>query len=120
MHYQDKVNTVSRQTLSAAVILNSKGHLCGKIIVRFTDARIGYSHEVGVVMDKLNMDYDDNKKGGVYDTPKTLISMIAAAGGKPMAHGKIINKAHFDVFSRFDEIDGIKVGRNKFKILWAL
>ena len=46
----DKIDSMGKQSVSAAVITDSSGNMAGKILVRFTDSYIGWNHEVCLVM----------------------------------------------------------------------
>ena len=45
----DKINTLSKQSVSAAAIIDSHGNLAGKVLVRFTHSYIGWNHEVEII-----------------------------------------------------------------------
>ena len=130
-HFIDHTQNVSKQTFSAGVIVDSKGKMQGKVVIRFTDAQIGYNHQVGVVFYPAEINFKDASKGGTYAQPDTLFYLLRDAGCKVYRRDGIrvidytlkdqgIDGQMYDSMSRFDEIEMIKYKRKTYRILWAM
>ena len=128
-HFIDHSDHISRQTFSAAVILNSAGTQVGKIIVRFTPSQVGLNHEVGVIFHPAGIDYASTMKGGTYSQPSTLIELLDANGVKSYAwSGDLIISSHrakagevsAGSLSQFNDVASLKHGRKTYRVLWAL
>ena len=118
----DRINKVSKQTISAAVITDSKGRACGRVLVRFTDSQVGYNHEVAVIFHEgeTSIDAGTSSKGSCYSNPSTLVKKLQAENLKPLQHsGKPIEGCG-DYLSQFTDVCGFKMGRKRFDILWAI
>jgi len=131
MNFIDYTCNVSKQTFSAAAIVDSKGKQVGKIVIRFTDATIGYNHQVGVIFYPAEINYKDNRKGNTYAQPDTLFYILRDAGIKVYNFGgdqvidydmakKGIKGQNYDSMSRFDEIVKLKYNRKTYRILWCM
>lgn len=132
-HFIDKINSLSRQSISAAAIVDSDGDMAGKVLIRFTDSQYGWNHEVGVTMwrqadnGRQSLDFGRSSKGGTYNRPGTLYFMLREAGFRCFMHGgKEIgdyeNKTgcNYDSLSSFSDIAFIKQGNRKFRLLWIV
>ena len=124
----DKINTLSKQSVSAAAIIDSNGNLAGKVLVRFTHSYIGWNHEVvAFLFNHDNMRANDSLKGGTYDTPATLYKIFHAAGLECLDwHKRTIggysNKQEINVdsLSGFNDIRYIKQGNKLFTLNWVI
>ena len=128
-HFIDYSQNVSKQTFSAAVIVDSEGKQVGKIIIRFTDSQIGYNHNVGVIFYPAELNFEKTRKGGTYDQPGTLFKVLHDAGIKVYAHNKrvdgydghdIANAVRYDSLSTFNDITGLSYNDDEYSILWAM
>ena len=128
-HFIDHSDHISRQTFSAAVILDSKGRLQGRIMIRFTPSQIGYNHEVGVIFHPAGVDYASTMKGGTYSQPSTLIELLDANGVKSYTWSGdlIFNQSRgepgqvcAESLSQFSDVASLKHGRKSYRVLWAL
>ena len=123
-HFIDRLDHVSRQTFSAAVILDADGNQCGRIIVRFTDSQIGYNHEVGISfyhsqLPSSESNFSMSRKGSCYSNPATMVDMLQELGFTCWTHNKPVT-GRGDYLSRFKDIESMKAGNRKFRILWAI
>jgi len=142
-HFTDYMQYVSKQTFSAAAIIDSDGKSAGKIIVRYTDATIGYNHNVCVLFYPVDgMNYSNTKKGGTYNEPATLVQMLESNnitaylhdgnrvtsdydliyGKRRKTPNKRINNniSHAESMSRFSDISSIKYKRKKYNLVWVM
>ncbi len=129
-HFIDYANNVSKQTFSAAVIVDSNGVMAGRIIIRFTDSQIGYNHQAGVLFHIAGIDFSDTRKGNTYSQPGTLFHILDNAGVKQFNFGgqRIVgyddkdepNSQIYDSMSTFNEITTLKFKRKTYRILWAM
>lgn len=122
----DKIDSLSRQSVSAAVIVDSKGNQAGKVLIRFTDSYIGWNHEVSAVIYGSDLNMRTSSKGGTYDKPGTLYKMFKDAGFKCFTHndnriGDYSDKhpVCYDSLSVFNDIHYVKNGNTKYRIMWA-
>ena len=69
MHFLDKVNRFTKQITDTAVIVDSKGEPCGKIIVRYTRGQFGTNSETGVIFhdNRVALDCNETAKRGPGD-----------------------------------------------------
>lgn len=124
----DKINSMSRQSVSTAVIVDSKGDMAGKILVRFTDSQIGWNHEISATlwgfMDENGnnlLSMNKSKKGNCYSNPFTLFKLFNDAGLKCYDYSENpISARRADSLSAFSSIAMIKHGNRKFRIYWAI
>jgi hypothetical protein len=130
-HFIDYSSHVSKQTFSAAAITDSKGNQVGRIIIRFTDAQIGYNHHVGVSFYPADIDFGATLKGSTYSQPITLVKAFDAASVRCYDwHNRIISSEYrntddskivlADCMSRFDEIVSLKFKRKSYNLLWVM
>lgn len=145
-NFIDKFHKLSRQCVSAAVILDSKGVTRGRIVIRFTNGQIGFNHQLTVLFLAAGLNYSTSSKGGSYDQPGTLFKHLNNTGrvmydnnsvklysdtGKVKMYNydkkqivgygsKIKDSRMYDSLSRFDEICYLKVGRKTYRIAWAV
>ena len=128
-NFIDHTSHVSKQTFSAAVITDSKGKQVGKIIIRFTDAQIGYNHEVGVVFYPADLNFSETLKSGVNNNPDTLYHLLNNNGIKVYSRysqligykNKETNKTvRYDSLSDFSDIVRIKFNRKSYNVLWCM
>ena len=126
-YLRDKIDTLSKQSVSAAAITDSNGKQVGKVFIRFTDSYIGWNHEVCVIV------YGDgelhgmnSRKGGCYDKPATLYFMLRDAGyrvfNRTFRIGDYQDKTlcNYDSLSRFEDISHFKKGNKVFNLLWVV
>lgn len=128
-YIQDKINTLTRQSVSAAAIIDSKGNMAGKILVCFTNGLYGWNHEVSACLfghDKLS--FGKSRKGNCYDNPTTLYKLLRDAGltaydwnGRKLGHYDD-KRPHVpvDSLSRFSDIRTIKHGRKSYRLEWVI
>ncbi len=124
-------NNISRQTFDAAIITNSKGKKVGKILVRYTNAQIGWNNETGIYFyghGDNRLEFSSTIKGNTYtnDSVYVLLKNIGAKvygfndvrfysyGEEP----KTENRQSVDSISRCTEFLSFKLGNSKFNILW--
>lgn len=127
-HFIDYTNHLSKQTFSAAAIVDSGGKQVGEIIIRFTQSQIGYNHQVGVIFHPAELDFSNNKKGGTHEQPGTLFYILREAGVKAFnfggdlitTYGDKAEGRHYNSMSRFDEIITLKYKRKIYRILWVM
>jgi len=125
-HFIDYSHNVSKQTFSAAVIVDSEGRQVGKIIIRFTDSQIGYNHNVGVIFYPAELSFEKTRKGGTYDQPGTLFKVLHDAGIEVYAHNKrvvrcdALNSVRYDSLSTFSDITKLSYKGVDYSILWAM
>ena len=128
-HFIDHTDHISRQTFSAAVIVDSNGKQAGKIIIRFTPSQIGYNHQVGVLFHPADMSFEVALKGSTYSQPQTLADLFSGAGvrmydwtGREIIAGWKDKEGAVcaQSLSRFDDIASIKHGRKQYSVLWAI
>ena len=129
-HFIDYTCNVSKQTFSAAVIIDSQGKQRGKIIIRFTDSQIGYNHHVGVIFHPAELNFSDTRKGSTYSQPGTLFKLLANNGIESYNFNNQLivgyskkqpkNTQMYDSMSRFDEIVKLKFNRKTYRVLWAM
>ena len=124
-HFYDKVSGMGNHAVSCAAITDSKGELCGKVLIRFTNAQIGWNHEAGVLFNPL--DLSQSSKGGTYSVPGTLYFLFREAGIKCYDwHKSLIgdyeNKTdtNYDSLSTFNDIRYIKQGRKTYTLNWLI
>ena len=124
-HFYDKVSGMGNHAVSCASITDSKGELCGKVLIRFTNAQIGWNHEVGVLFSPL--DLSQSSKSGTYSVPGTLYFMFREAGIKcydwhKNQIGDYENKTdtNYDSLSTFNDIRYIKQGRKTYTLNWII
>lgn len=116
-NFLDHTSHVKKQTFSAAVILDAKGKMRGRIVVRFTPSQIGYNHQVGAIVYGTDLDFNTTQKGGTYDQPQSLVKLLKAHGMKAIHHnGDELSDCH----GRFDDCDRIKHGRKVYRVIWAI
>jgi hypothetical protein len=126
----DKISSMTKQSVSAAAIVDSNGNMAGKVLVRFTDSQIGWNHEVSAViydsegMVALNM--RNSRKGGTYDKPLSLYALFDDAGFVPFTHndrsiGSYDNKrdVNVDSLSTFSDIAYVKKGNKRYSLMWV-
>ncbi len=127
-HFIDFTCNVSKQTFSAAAIVDNKGVQQGRIIIRFTDSQIGYNHQVGVIFAPESLDFGNTSKGNTYSQPGTLFHMLDNAGVKCFNRSgdKITNYGDkeqgqcYDSMSSFNEIVTLKYNRKTYRVLWVM
>jgi hypothetical protein len=123
-HFIDYTSNISKQTFSAAAITDRKGNMVGKIIVRFTDSQIGYNHQVGVLFYNADLDFSETLKGGTYNQPDTLFTVLTNANIKcydwhqNQITARGANSA--DSLSSFNDIRYIKHNRKTYTLNWVL
>jgi len=129
MNLLDQANHISRQTFSAAVIVDSEGNQAGKVVVRFTPSQIGYNNQVGVIFHPADLSFSKTIKGNSYSAPTTLVRLLNQAGvtccdwggteivaGHKASEGQVSSES----LSRFDDVASIKHGRKQYSVLWAI
>lgn len=111
-------NNVSRQTFSAASIVDSKGKQVGKIIIRFTDSNIGYNHLVYVQLPGF---VRGQAKGNTYNQPVTLFRLIQDNGFRCFAgRGReVMTYGDAESLSSFNDIASLKKGNRTYTINWV-
>ena len=128
-HFFDKLNSMTKQSFSAAAIVDAKGNHVGRVLIRFTDSYIGWNHEAGVIFHAENvaLNMNSTRKGNTYSTPGTLYYLFRDAGVKcydrrDQQIGDYDNKTavNYDSLSRFDDIASVKISRKIYKLLWIL
>ena len=143
-HFLDCTQDVSRQTFDMAIILDNKGKKVGKIIVRYTNAQIGYNNQTAIIfhgMPVLNesgqytgqYDLDAGKtiKGCSYDKD-SVFELLASIGAKVYgwnglqfysyehkAGAKAESSQNVNSISRCTEFLSFKIKNNKFRIEWV-
>ena len=123
----DKIDSLSKQSVSAAAITDSSGNLAGKVLVRFTQSYIGWNHEVvAFLFGKEGMRANNSKKGGTYENPTTLYKLINEAGLKCFDYNKR-KFGHYDKgtvniasMSQFSDIRYIKDGNKLYTLHWVI
>jgi len=129
-HFTEYMRDVSKQTFSAASIVDSRGKQAGSIIIRFTDSYIGYNHNVCVLMYGVDgLDYGTTAKGGMYSQPQTMVRHFEAHGvkcfnfygerifGNYQKNRKVLVA---DSLSRFSDVHSIKNGNKKYALHWVM
>ena len=123
----DKIVSMSKQSVSAAAIVNSKGEQCGKILVRFTNSTYGWNHEVSAILyehETLNM--KQITKGESESTPRALYALLKNNNIRCFTHNKEIgdysNKLPccYDSLSSFSDIARIKYRRKSYQLMWVV
>ncbi len=127
-HFIDKLNTVSKQTFDTAVIVDAKGKPAGKIVIRYTDAQIGYNNETGVLLYGYDLDFSTTRKGNTY-SKMNAYHMLREIGARVYDFGghEFIgyqdkagpNTRNYDSTSNVKDIDSFKIGNRKFSVLWV-
>jgi len=128
MYFQDHLNTVKKQTFDMAIITDSKGKSAGKIVVRYTDAQIGYNNETGIVLYGYDLSYSNTRKGSTYDQD-SVFHLLRGIGAKVYNHSGIEfctyrdkkreGLINADSISRCTEFVAFKIGNSKFNIHWV-
>ena len=134
----EKLDEVCNQTFDAAIITDSKGQQQGKVLVRYTKGKSGYSraevggrNETGVLLNHKDISLDFNKsiKGDCYDRTG-LYTLLAEAGCKLLDHSKREYRDYHKSSAKKDtmknihgmssctEFKYIKKGNSLFTIHW--
>tara|TARA_R110002167_G_scaffold278608_1_gene484434 strand:- start:62 stop:484 length:423 start_codon:yes stop_codon:yes gene_type:complete len=134
----EKLDEVCNQTFNAAIITDSKGQQQGKVLVRYTKGKSGYSraevggrNETGVLLNHKDISLDFNKsiKGDWYEKA-ALYTLLTEAGCKLLDHSKREyydyhkNPGKKDTMIRIDRMFSctqfkyIKKGNSLFTIHW--
>ena len=117
-HFIDRYNGISKQGISAAVIIDSKSSICGKIIVRHVDSYIGTNREAGIIFESL--DYSKTYKTAHYADVSPIIQAFNGIGCRVFdrINGEQL-KPNGEV-SNYECIRIIKKGNKIFHVYWAL
>ena len=122
----DKIDSMGKQSVSAAAIVASNGDQAGKILIRFTDAMYGWNHEVSACIYGSDLNMRNSKKGGTYDKPTTLYQLFKSAGFKCFDHGdrrmgdyQDKTGHNVDSYSGFSDIAYVKNGNTKYTLCWV-
>ena len=125
-HFYDKVTGMSKHAVSCAAIVDSKGQLCGKIAIRYTDVCDGWNHELSVLLYDV-CSLDNTSKGCRNSNPDTLYRHFRDNGIRcydwnRKELGDYSNKRdrNADSLSNFSEIKYIKHGRKSYTLMWIL
>lgn len=123
-HMMDYMNSVHTQTFSAAAVVDSRGNHVGNVVIRFTDAQIGYNHSIAVLMfgdPASDLDLGTVKKGSTYDQPQTLVSLLSKDGYQCLDYyGNHVDENQAKTLGNFSDIHGIKRGNKMFRIYWVM
>ena len=128
-HFIDRVNSMSRHAFDQAIITNSKGEPCGKIIVRYTDSQIGWNNETSIILNGYPLDFGVTKRGSTYDHG-SVFHLLRGVGAKVYGWNgtryigyedkKPKTPYHMsDSTSNCRDFTSFKIGNKKFNILWV-
>ena len=135
-HFSDKLNTMSKQVVDSAVIVDGKGNKVGSISVRYTDAQIGWNNETCVLLYTgltgiKGLDYGNSIKGDCYDQG-SVFKLLTSVGARVYGHrgkrfysyehkegSKCKDSQNVDSISSCNEFQAFTINRKKFKILWV-
>ena len=130
LHFMEKVNSMTRQAIDTAVIVDAKGQRRGKIIVRYTDSQIGWNNETGIIFHygKSNLDFGKTVKGGAYDR-SAVYALLSSIGAKVYGWRGLQYHTYSDKptkghnlqnvsgVSQCTDFTSFKIGNKTFKIL---
>ncbi len=129
-HFVDHLQTIKRHAFDMAIIVDSKGEKAGAIIVRYTQGRIGYNHEIAVALYGDNdLHYENTKKGDQYDHDDLYRHLIDNGATAVYDENRLrfidrgaeespVNR-YVDGVSRITEFASFKFDRKTYRIYWV-
>ena len=111
---------MSRQVVSAAVILNSDHQVVGKILIRFVGEV--WNHEISVgITDEEKLDYSAIRRGDSYSNPATLINVFNKAGYRCFTHyNEEMELSEAGKYNGFRSVVAVKKGNKKYAVHFAI
>ena len=132
-HFLDKVSSMSRQTIEAGIITGTDGVPVGRIIIRYTDSKIGWNHEASIWFNDLYNDkapctnFMHTVKGDTYDVGNTTFWLLCDKLEATLVHrdwskNKDEGYKSYDPnrIAAFKSIDYFKIGGKTYRIDWAI
>ena len=117
-HFVSRYDAIGKQAISAAVIIDSKGEKCGKIIVRYTESRVGIDREIGVSFDEL--DINSTNKSQNYHGADPLIYLVNSIGYRVFVEVGCSEVRVGDGMSDFTSVRILKKRNKIYRVYWAL
>ena len=117
-HFIDRYNGITKQGISAAVIIDSKGTICGRIIVRHTDSYIGTNTEAGIIFESL--DYSKTYKTAHYVDITPIIEAFNGIGCRVYTRIGSTQIMPGGGCGGYSDIRILKKGNKIFRVCWAI
>ena len=127
-HFIDKVSNMASQVLDTAVITDSTGKVVGKVVVRYTNAQIGWNNETGIVFHAggKSLDFSVTEKHDSHNNCEGVFNLLSSIGGKvydyrgeQFADNHKLNLRQVGSLSSVKDFTSFKLGNSKFNILWV-
>ena len=127
MHFLNKISRFAKHYTDTAVIVDSKGEPCGKIIVRYTRGQFGTNSETGVIFhdNRIALDCSETAKRGPYDRSGVFDRLTGVGakvydcGGRQFVDRHGPNTRQAEGISSPSEFVSFRIGNRKYKILWV-
>jgi len=126
MHFLNKIRRFAKHYTDTAVIVDSKGEPCGKIIVRYTRGQFGTNSETGIIFhdNRVTLDCGTTAKrdpgdlSGVFDLLSGIGARVYDHGGRQFHTSNKPNQARVSGISMPSSFVSFRIGNRKYKILW--
>jgi len=120
MHFIDKYSNLAKQCFDTAIITDIKCNAVGKIIIRYTNAQIGYNNETGIIFHPANLNFSKVMKNDCYGRELAVFELLTEANCKVLdLYKKEFTRNKVKGISTLTAYCYIRHNKKLYKIHWV-